>query len=528
MFVNPLLKNYESLLAPISTDSFVGQDARYSESFEEIESSVSSATALFTNTATDWPKIIDLSVKLLTTQSKDIRVLCWFTWALFKRDSFEGLQAGLSIINTLIEKNWTDIYPTKQRTRASSFDWLATRIEQLFQETVPVHEHVPLFTALCEEIKRLDAFLSSQWQDQDNIPLLLPTCRRIERMLSENSAPKVESIPADTLSDISATKTASITSVASATVATSLDNERDANKLFRNVQDNARVLCGWWLNQRPTDIKALRLNRTLLWLTIETLPESKEGVTVLRSIPKDKINEYKERLAQGLYSDLIVDVEASISKAPFWLDGQYIVWQCVKALRIEAAMLEIEVQLALLLEKLPGLIDLQFHDKTPFADEHTVAWINEHVLPRLKSQTTQLATQAIMQDTGVKAPWDDVLQACIEGLPKVGLKDALVTLGEGLTTAQSEREKYFWRLCMAKLCLADKRYELAKTQLENLDEQIVRLGIEQWEPSLVLEVTYLLYKCCELLPQSQMIRESKEQLYKRLCFLNMDLIMDEN
>lgn len=512
-------------------DSFVGQDARYSENFEEIENSISSAAALFTNTVTDWPKVIELSVKLLTTQSKDIRVLCWFTWALFKKDSFEGLQVGLHITNTLIEKNWADIYPTKQRTRVSSFDWLVTRIEQLFQETVPVYEHIPLFTALLEELKRLDGILTSQWPDQDNLPLIMPTCRRLERMLTSGSETnKADSQLASSAAAEAAVKASSLVSStpSSLTAVSSLDNERDANKLLRTLQDNSRALCTWWLNQRPTDIKALRLNRTLLWLIIETLPENKEGVTVLRPIPNDKINNYKERLAQGLYSDLIVDVEASISKAPFWLDGQYIVWQCVKALRIDAAMVEIEVQLALFLERLPQLIELQFHDKTPFADENTVSWINEYVLPRLKSQTAQLATQSIIQESGEQAPWDVALHESISVLSKVKLKESMSPLMEGLNKAKGEREKFFWRLCMAKLCLADKRYELAKTQLENLDDQICQLGIDKWEPALVLEVVYLLYKCCELLPQSQIIRESKEQLYKRLCFLNMDLIMDEN
>lgn len=526
MFINPLLKNYESLLAPISTDSFVGQDSRYTENFEEIETNVSSATALFTNTTTDWPKIIDLSVKLLTMQSKDIRVLCWFTWALFKRDSFEGLQVGLYITNTLIEKSWADIYPAKQRTRISAFDWLATRVEQLFQEAIAVHEHVPLFTSLLEELKRLDSFLNSQWQDQENIPLLSPTCRRIERMISNDvTTTQVSPIPTELVST-SALNTSGFSS--SVTSISSLDNERDANKLLRSLQDNSRALCLWWLNQRPTDIKALRLNRTFLWLMIESLPESKDSVTVLRSIPKDKINNYKERLAKGLYADLIVDVEASISKAPFWLDGQYIVWQCAKALRIDAAMLEIEVQLALLLERLPQLVELQFHDKTPFADEFTVSWINEYVLPRLKAQSNPLSAQTIIQDSSTQASWDIALQESIAGLAKIGLKQSMAPLMEGLNASGGERDKFFWRLCMAKLCLADKRYELAKTQLENLNEQIYRLGIDQWEPSLVLEITYLLYKCCELLPQSQMIRENKEQLYKRLCFLNMDLIMDEN
>ena len=528
-FNNPLLNNY-TLLEPVSPDSFVGQDARYMESFEAIERAVSASASLFTNSATDWANVIELSSKVLTTQTKDVRVLSWFSWGLYKTYSFEGLHAGLFTINELLPKCWNDIFPVKKRSRIAAFEWLTSRIEQLFMDEAPIIESKELHKAFLVELKRLDSFLTSHWEDES--PLLLPTCRRIEKNLSELDAQSAsKDSGTEGVVDKVITQTRGIVAGAvapSSSLVSSVDNEKDAYKLLRTLQDNGRSLCIWWLGQRTTDIKALRLNRALLWITIDALPENKEGVTSLRPVPIDKVNNYKERLSQGRYNDLIADVEMSISKAPFWLDGQYIAWQCMKALRMDDAMLEIEVQLALFLNRIPDLVSLKFHDATPFANDQTLIWINDNVLPKLKTTASQLTAAVGISDGSGRAKWDDALQEGIDNLSTKGLKDSMSILVAGLNMAEGGREKFFWRLCMAKLCLANNRYELAKTQLENLDEHIVQLGVVEWEPALALEVVYLLYRCCELLPQSQNIREDKEKLYKRLCFLNMGLIMDEN
>ena len=92
---------------------------------------------------------------------------------------------------------------------------------------------------------------------------------------------------------------------------TPIDNERDAHKSLRALQDGARPLCGWWLKQKASDIRALRLARTLLWLPIDSLPErNAEQVTALRGLPPDKLASYRERFAAGQYADLLLELES--------------------------------------------------------------------------------------------------------------------------------------------------------------------------------------------------------------------------
>jgi len=68
-----------------------------------------------------------------------------------------------------------------------------------------------------------------------------------------------------------------------------------AEIFVRSLQDQGRPLCAYWLKQKASDLRALRLSRTLLWLPIDSLPErNAEQITALRGLPADKLASYAE------------------------------------------------------------------------------------------------------------------------------------------------------------------------------------------------------------------------------------------
>ena len=67
---------------------------------------------------------------------------------------------------------------------------------------------------------------------------------------------------------------------------------------------------------------------------------------------------------------------------------------------------------------------------------------------------------------------------------------------------------------------------LAKNQLETLDQTLQDSGLHAWEPDLALEVLHLLHSCCELLPQNHAVRERKEEIYRRLCHLDLEVVLE--
>ncbi|HSC84537.1 MAG TPA: type VI secretion system protein TssA, partial [Pseudomonas sp.] len=346
---SPLAEHYLQLAKnPIEAGNFAGADIRYSGEYEGLESELEKAAAMHQTDAIDWQKVREQSEALLRNQSKDLRVACWLTWSLYQRENLSGLQAGLGLLQHLCSAHWDELHPRKERTRAAAFAWLTPRLEKALGEDIPVASQLPLFRALAELLRNLESCLSSHLGA--DAPLLLPLCRRIDEQI--NRASQGQSEPGAVGAALAQVKQAA-SQVFSAS--TPIDNERDAHKALRGLQDGARPLCGWWLKQKASDLRALRLARTLLWLPIDSLPErNAEQITALRGLPADKLASYRERFANGLYADLLLELESSIARAPFWLDGQRLAWECLQALNAEPAMREVEIQLALFLQRVPG------------------------------------------------------------------------------------------------------------------------------------------------------------------------------
>ncbi|MGK9066517.1 type VI secretion system protein TssA [Stutzerimonas chloritidismutans] len=503
---------------PISPTSFAGEDARYAPEYEALEHELGKASSLHAAGSVDWDVIQLGSETLLKSQTKDLRIAAWLAWSLYQRDSFTGLHAGIAVINYLCRNHWAEIHPRKDRTRAAAVTWLVPRMEQVLADHVPMGEQLQLFEQITAELRALESCLAEHLGPQ--APLLLPLCRRLEEMVKRAGAAHPQ--PGAVGAAIAQVKQAAA-QVFTATAP--VEHEKDAHKGLRSLQDQARPLCGWWLKQKATDLKPLRLARTLLWLPIDSLPErNAEQITGLRGVPADKLASYRERFSQGLYADLLVDLEASIARAPFWLDGQRLAWECLSQLDAEQAMREVEIQLALFLQRMPGLDELRFHDGAPFADAETRAWISARVMPHV--QPAQPPIEALNNQSGATPAWDEALQDVLPHLRKDGLKSAVQKLKHGLNQAQGGRERFFWQLTLARLCFQAKKYDLAKTQLESLDQTLQATGLSDWEPDLALEVLRLLHSCCELLPQNHAVRESKDEIYRRLCHLDLEVVLD--
>jgi type VI secretion system protein VasJ len=499
----------------ISKENFCGEDARFSDEYEALELELNKAQSLEEGMKVDWQKVLDCSEAILHAQSKDLRVGAWLTWALYQKDSFAGLLAGVGMLRQLCDEQWPAVYPLKPRTRAAAISWLVARVNEVLVESVSVKQQLPLFRRLLEHLQGLDAVLAPNLGR--DAPLLLPLSRRLELMIERAVSNQPEPGPVGAV-------VAQIKEAASQLFSPSspVDNEKEAQKALRGQQENARTLCNWWLRQKATDIRALRLNRTLLWLAIDSLPErNAEQVTALRAPPLEKLKSYQERFDQRAYADLLVDLETSIAGAPFWFDGQRRVWECLQRLNAELAMREVEVQLSLFLQRLPTLTDLRFHDGVPFADDETKSWISAHVLLHLQAASEPVPVPTDNQQ-GV---WEEAYQDALTVLRRDGLKAAVQLLKQGLHRAQGGRVRFFWQLSLARLCHQAKKYDLAKTQLETLDQQLHRSGLAAWEPDLALQVLHLLHNCCELLPQNAVVRERKDDVFQRLCHLDLEVAL---
>ena len=516
-YANKLSAHYLDLArTPVSKDSFAGVDVRFSNDFEALECELGKAQSIHVCGQVDWLKILEQSEAMLHTQSKDLRVAAWLTWALYQLESFQGLLAGLCLLHYLCKHHWPEIHPAKARTRAASISWLLPRLEQALGEDVAIKEQLPLFQDLLEQLKGLEAVCTAHLGNE--APLILPMSRRLDNMIRRVT--EHASQPAVIETVVAQVKQAATQLL---NPGAHIETEKEAHKALRAQQESARALCAWWLKQKATDVRALRLNRVLPWLAIDAIPErNAEQITLLRGLPPDKLRGYQDSLQRGNYADLLVEIEASLAKAPFWLDGQRLAWECLQGLGAELAMRELEIHFALFIQRLPGIVELRWHDGVPFADPATRTWIAAQVMPRLQYPTDSPAVD--IADS--HAPWEQALEEAQAALLREGLKPAVQSLRQGMQAAKGARERFLWRFAMARLCFSAKKYELAKIQLEALDQRLQSPELNAWEPELALQVLHLLHHCCELLPQNHPVRERKEETFRRLCHLDLERVIE--
>ncbi len=112
----------EILVLPISEDFPCGSDIRLNSSFDSLYIQLKEARFLAKTSEresknesprTHWSKVHDLSIQILSNQSKDLQVLCWLIEASVRLDGFEGLHSSFQLTRLLLEKYWDTLYPEK-------------------------------------------------------------------------------------------------------------------------------------------------------------------------------------------------------------------------------------------------------------------------------------------------------------------------------------------------------------------------------------------------------------------------------
>lgn len=502
----------------ISELCFVGEDVRFSVEFEALEQEIAKGQSLHPEQRVDWQVVQALGEALLRNQSKDLRVAVWLTWALYQRESFVGLLAGLGMLEQLCSRHWEAVHPLKPRTRCAAINWLLARLEPLLDDKIAVGEQLDLFRRVLTLLESLDRLFSEQLGNA--APLLLPLCRRLGTLLqrAQDSRPLVGVVEA---------VATQVRQAASQWLAPTMEinSHKDAQKALRNLQEQIRPLCRWWLQNTACDLRAVHLSRTLMWLPVQTLPEHHGEVTGVRGPAAERLTAYQASFAAGHYAQLLIDLENSLAQAPFWFDGQYMAWQCLEHLSATPAMRVVEFHLALLLQRLPALVHLRFQNGAPFAAPATQDWIAQHVSAHLSKPPVAAVLEPAESD--LRPDWEQALDLAVKQLAKEGLKAAGQSLKAGLASATSGRQRFLWQLSLARLCCAAQQYELARIQLEGLDQLLQQEQQAAWEPQLQLQVLHLLHNCCARLPQNNAVRERKEEIFRRLCHLDPEVVLEQ-
>lgn len=133
------------LLDPIPGDDICGADLSFSAVFDEIrearrqdDSSLAQGDWETELKTAQWPRVKELAEEILSRQSKDMQVAAWYTEAMARLKGFEGLAAGLQVMDCLVNDFWEFCYPSYDpddlEERAGKIEWLNKQMPLVIRE----------------------------------------------------------------------------------------------------------------------------------------------------------------------------------------------------------------------------------------------------------------------------------------------------------------------------------------------------------------------------------------------------------
>lgn len=426
------------------------------EEWEYIDGEIVKLGSL-THSQLDIPELQRRGLVLLASESKDFRLLAHLLRTL--QHTGDPLLA-MRLLAMFVEHYWTLAAPQNMAHKKR----FAAQVMKRFEAGIAGFAD-NAGTEQRDELPKVLARLAQCWQVQNAPELAQATDDLLalyQRALN-GVAPALSSSSANTGTP-SKTVVTPERDVSQNTSAPQISIDSHDDTAWRGTLHNvATILC----ERLPDSPLGYRLHRHALWLTITSAPQvESDGRTPLAAVSADMVADYQARLASADMA-LLLQVEKSILRAPYWLDGHHLSAQTALRLGYKQVAEAIQDEAVSFLERLPALTDLMFNDRTPFISEQTKQWL----------ATSSSGSQAVSAQ-----PCGEELQAARACYTEQGLEAALRyldSLPEGDPRYQFHRQ-YFG----AQLMEESGMEKLAQQQYRMLFRTGFQIALADWEPSL--------------------------------------------
>jgi len=539
---------------PINDAAPCGDNIRYEAVFEELEAELAKQESLSAETV-DWNKVTDLSVRILKDSSKDLLVGAYLCQSLLLKEGYSGLAVGLNVLADLTEKYWDCLFPPAKRMRArgTALVWLAEKAGAYVQEHAPASNDSQSVVDAYEGIRRLDGELVDKMGDQS--PMLTDLSRHLknykqsaEAELAKAAAPAAETAavepaasevvdqptapvetaapstpvePAPAPTPTSSPGKAKAASASDAAPVGSVESDNDAKKILRQIQDSGRKTVSYWQSKKLSDPKSYRVSRLLGWLMIDVLPPANDGVTQVNPPAAERLKYFDLQIEKSEYATVLPELEQTLARTPFWLDGQFKVITVLRALgtEYEAAAKTVIRETRSFLERLPGIESLSFSDQTPFASDQTKMWLESEVMI---SNESSASTGAATGNTTCE--WDLALAEAKKKVAGGNTEEAMSLFEQGIKSASQVRDQFYWRCSLAELMLQTGKAAPAAGVLEQMAVNATDYNLAEWEPELMARIYQLLFQSYKKQQgkkkDDSAINDSVEHAYEQLCWFD--------
>ena len=479
-------------ITPIDGENPAGNNVKYDEDFEKIESEISKLTSPSASGEIDWGLVAKLSENILETKSKNILVSVYLSYALFKTKGVDGLSNGIKVLADLLENYWDTLYPPLKRIkgRKNAIEWLLDKLNKEFEDIEPQEVQNELKDEFLANLKKIDDFLNEHIEDA---PLFYNLIKLIDMKLllhvelqDEAVEEKVEEDHVELKPEKKPFKDIP-----------SLD--KDIEKDFLALVSSLSLFTGEMIKTKDYRSELFVINRAFAWLDVKESPSATNNITMLPPPDTQEVELLQKLYNEKNFDSLLWAAESRITTYLFWLDLHFYVAESLKNLEQIQASQSILEQTRYFITKLPELENFTFSDSTPFANKMTKKWLSS----KKKEQNTSEDTKSKKIQT---IPCDT------KGIDK---------LSELMRSAISVEDEVLYNIEICR-CLANGNNEtLIITYTKQLLDRIGEYKISKWKPKMALDAYLISIECLDNIDQNDKLIK---QLYKKIALIKPSLI----
>ncbi|CAE6781947.1 MAG: type VI secretion system protein TssA [Nitrospira sp.] len=504
---------------PIRADAPAGNPVRDDADFLSMQDEIQKLESL-SHEQVNWRQVVAGGRIVLADKSKDLLAAAYACLGLLHEEGIPGLAAGLACLRDMLARYWDSLYPEAKRVqkRMDVLVWLEGRLQTAFGERgFSSHDLDPLRT--CEELLRVLETLLVE-KAADKAPGFAGLRNEIARQIEQLGQPEPKPEGKGQESHGAAGPPTTSGGPRSITTADDCRNAlREAGDLIRRAALFAR-------GQDSSLPWPYRLVRATMWATLQMPSPIDDGLSRIPPPTPHVVHRYQELYAKGVWAQLLEQIESQCPETPFWLDPHRMAARALGQLgaSYRQAKTAMEDEVRTLIERLPELAGCRFSDDMPFADEETRQWIG--ALQGTTADVTDSERGGAIKP-GLEGNRLDDLYVQAATLAEQGrLKEAIALLQNESAGSCSERERFLLRLDAAKLCLLAGHLKVALSQLEGLDEAIVRFALDAWEPTLSVDVWKTMWQVLQQLlkdarPPAAEWADRAEAVHRRISRVDM-------
>jgi type VI secretion-associated protein, VC_A0119 family len=456
----------EQILSPIQSEIDIDEDLEWLE----LDSDMVKLGSLEHQTL-NISHLRHLAAQLLSTKSKDLRILAHFLRTLQHSGKVTELLIGLASFADYVENYW-ETSPPSQKIRkerltqqifkrfenmASYFSQDSSRLEkdqakQQFARLIEFWKDNVKLKAELEQLLQRYTFTDKQIHQNDNVSDSSgdekPNSGRKIITESEHST--------SDLRNISSEKEVIKPIVEPVSIDTS--NDRAWKNTLLKVAD-------YLIERDFSNPIGYQLRRFAIWSLITVAPLAENDRTQLAAVSQDRINDYKILIEKALSSDVWKEIEYSLTLAPYWIEGHYLSAKVAERMSYPQVAKAIKESVLSFIERLPELKQLKFNDGTPFISDECSSWLYDN----------NEINQALVSDIQLNEQIGDYYK-------EQGILNTLKFINDQSYT--DLRSQIYAQLSSIELLEKEGLHNLAKQQYFTLEQAISPIMVKDWEPSL--------------------------------------------